>query len=360
MSAALQRTAVIAQLQEQPWRFQFCQAVALALAWLEGQGVAPERGLTTHLVFDNPLSFSFAPAQVAGCEIDPGEEGQAPTVHLTPAFMGFLGVNGTLPFHYTETIQAHLATTRDAAPRAFLDMFSSRALAQFYLAWCKHRVEHVDLGHGEAFRELLLAFAGRQCVAAASTGDMACAIDSGTLAQYAGVLLQRPLPAQLLARLLGDYLGLPVTIRESTGDWIGLHEHEQCALGGSNIRLGSNTLLGQRSWRPDLAARICIGPLARADFLDCLPGGACARVLVQLLHMLASPTVGYDVQLILKGEDVHPLTLPAVDADCARLGQDSFLVPAADHHDRGDVSYRIALLAPLPPLSIQPSQGATP
>lgn len=363
MSATLQRTAVIARLQEQPWRYGFCRAVGLALAWLARQGVAPQQALTSHLVFENIVSFSFAAAEVEAIGVDTGDtgdDGQAPSIHITPAFMGFLGVHGTLPFHYTETIGAHLAATRDAAPRAFLDMFSSRTLAQFYLAWCKHRVEHADLGSGDAFRDLLLAFAGLRPGTQRRPSEADDAVDTRALAQYAGVLLQRPLPAQVLARLLADYLGLPVAIQESAGDWITLRDHEQCALGGQHIRLGSDTLLGERSWRPDLHARICIGPLDQDAFVDCLPGGQCARVLHRLLTMLAAPTLGYDVQLILKGEDIHPVTFPTNEANSARLGQDSFLVPATGQRDRGDVCYRIALLEALPPLPTHPERGDSP
>lgn len=367
MPSAHQRNTVVHALLEEPYRFQFCQAVRLILEWLSEHGVGTEKALTDHLVFENDLSLSFAPAQIAalsfGTDQQPRtEQGLAQAladdtglqIHLTPAFMGFLGINGTLPFHYTETIQGHISQTRDAAPRAFLDMFSNRVLVQFYMAWCKHRVEQPDSRDVGGFLSLLLHFIGLQ---PDSNKNEAATVANDRLAQYAGVLLQRPVPLSVLARLLSDYLGVPLEIHESTGTWITLLEHEQCALGGENTLLSSNTLLGERSWRPDLLAQISIGPLSKDEFHASLPDGSSARVLEQLLGMLANPTVSYEVRLILKAEEIHPLCLFGDDTYTARLGQDSFLVSETESQDRGDVSYFITLLPPLPPL---PARGDGP
>jgi len=370
MSATQQRSTVVQTLLDEPYRFQFCQAVRLALEWLAQHGITPERALTEHLVFENILSFSFAPAQVAAINVEAAHQpladqhlaqplgpDNAPEIHITPAFMGFLGVSGTLPFTYTERLQAHISTTRDEAPRAFLDMFSSRALAQFYMAWCKHRVEHTVSSREDAFLALLLNFAGLQ-----PGGEMpgSGSLDDETLAQYVGVLLQRPVPPDVLARVLSDYLRVPLAIRESAGNWITLLEHEQCALGGQNTLLGSRTLIGERSWRPDLHAQIRIGPLSKNEFDALLPNGASARVLAQLLGMVANPTISFEVQLILKADEVNPVCLFGDGTYSARLGQDSFLVAGTESRHRDDVSYRISLLAPLSPLSQSSAGGEAP
>lgn len=351
MSCTQQRGDVVQALLDEPYRFQFFQAVRLVVEWLSQHGIAPDEALTDHVLFENNLSFNFAPAQVAALRTETGE---ALKFRVTPAFMGFLGVDGSLPFHYTETIYAYMAATRDEAPRAFLDMFSTRALAQFYLAWRKHRVEHIGTGDGDGFLPLLLAFAGFQPGAGKAGGG---AIDDEMIGQYAGVLLQRPVPPDVLARMLSDYLQVPLAIEESVGSWINLAEPERCSLGKQNARLGNNILLGKRSWRPDLRARMRIGPLSRQQFDASLPGGESAGVLAQLLRMFGNPTVSYDVQLILKAEEIHPLRLSGDATHTARLGQDSYLVSQAEDTDRGDMSYRITLLPPLPPL---PHHGARP
>jgi type VI secretion system protein ImpH len=336
MSCTQQRGTVVQALLDEPYRFEFFQAVRLMVEWLGQSGIAPERALTEHVLFENVLSFSFAPAQIA----EVGADEETLEVRFTPAFMGFLGVNGTLPFHYTERIYAYESTTHDEAPRAFLDMFSNRALALFYMAWCKHRVEH--LGAEDGFLSLLLNFAGFQRGAGT--------LDDAVIARYAGVLVQRPVPPDVLASVLADYLRVPLVIDETTGCWMTLNRPEQCALGLQNAVLSTNAMLGERSWRPDLRAEIRIGPLSRQQFDASLPGGDSARVLAQLLRIFGNPTVSYDVRLILKAAEINPMQLSGGAAQSARLGQDSFLVSQTEDLDRSDMTYRITLLEPLPPL----------
>lgn len=353
MHTTLPRRTIVQQLQDEPWRYDFFQAVHLLVEWLGQQGIAPERALTEHVFFENSLSLSFAPAQVAALAIT---DDDAPHIRLTPAFMGFLGASGTLPHHYTERIGNYQWSTKDEAPRAFLDMFSNRTLAQFYTARCKHRVEHPDSTGKDAFLPLLLSLAGFQPGAGEEDASV---IGDEVIAYYAGAAMQRPMPPGVLGRLLADHLRVPLFIDESTGAWIDLVESEQCSLGELNADLGNNTLLGDRSWRPDLHAQICIGPLTRATFDQLLPGGAQARVLAQLLRLFGNPTVSYDVRLTLKGEDVAPSCLSGGTTRPARLGQDSFLVAAPGGDDRSDLVYRIRLLEPLRPLTARPTSGAS-
>jgi len=144
---------------------------------------------------------------------------------------------------------------------------------------------------------------------------------------------------------------VPLALDESIGSWIALHEQEQCSIGKINAMLGNDTLLGDRSWRPDLRARIRIGPLDRQAFDNLLPCGAGARALERLLCLFGNPTISYDVRLILKAAEVKPMCLAGGATPPARLGQDSFLVAATETRDRGDMFYRMTPLAPLPPLA---------
>jgi type VI secretion system protein ImpH len=368
MPATQQRRTVVQHLLDEPWRFDFFQAVRLLLAWLEEQGIAPERALIDHVLFENDLSLSFAPAQIAALDAGAGplatEAGIAEAlladdalqIRITPAFMGLLGAGGTLPHHYTERIGGYLAATKDAAPRAFFDMFSNRAVAQFYTAWCKHRVEHAGGAGTDRFLPLLLGVAGFP--PGAGSTDTATIADE-TIAQYAGVTVQRPVPPDVLSRILADYFDVPVALDESVGAWIGLHEQEQCAIGKRNAVLGYDTMLGDRSWRPDLHARIRIGPLSRTAFDGFLPHGERARALEQLLRLFGTPTVCYEIRLVLEAAAIQPVCLSGATPS-ARLGQDSFLVVGSEANDRSDMFYRITPLAPLPPLPVRAAPMCSP
>lgn len=368
MQAMQRRRTVVERLLDEPYRFQFFQAVHLVVEWLAEQGIAPERALTEHILFENSLSLRFAQGQIESLRVGHGEqpateaamrkalaEDDALKVRITSAFMGFLGNSGTLPYHYTERIGAHWWETRDEAPRAFLDMFSNRVLAQFYTAWRKYRVEQARPDGEDGFLPLLLSFAGFRPDPGNEAADK---ISDEAIASYAGVLLQSPLSAVVLARLLSEYLSVPLNIDEWTGEWVELRAAEQCSLGGRNAVLGNNTILGERSLRPDLGARVRIGPLSRETFERFLPGGDSARALARLLRLFGNPTVSYEVRLTLKAADIGPLCLNGDGSRPVRLGQDSFLVTTTGAKDRSDMSYRVTPLSPLPPLPpLPPSRG---
>ncbi|WP_051971406.1 type VI secretion system baseplate subunit TssG [Massilia sp. 9096] len=355
--------APIARLLAEPQRFEFFQAVRLLLLWLEEQGVAPGQALERHLRFPNSLSLAFPASQVEALTALPRYAGTLPQFHLTPGFMSLLGAHGALPSHYTERIQAWQAHQADTglagAPRAFLDMFSTRMLALFYGAWRKYRVEHAIEGAHDAYLPLLLALAA---LPRADAG--AAAYDAGVppeaLARYAGVLRQRPASAAVLGRVLADHFGVGVAVLEAVGHWDALGAAEQTRLGraGGVDRasglLGQSALLGARSWRPDLRVRVRIGPLDRRQFERFLPGGACARALRTLLALFAAPALSYEIVLVLRRDAVRPLQFDAAARGGRRLGIDSVLASVPAPGDRADMRYEIRPLAPLAPLAPLP------
>lgn len=341
---------VIDRLLAAPQDFEFVQAVRILLAWLATRGVAPDQALRTHLRFENSLRLGFPAAEIEA--LSPIGAG----FRLTPGFMGLLGGHGALPFHVTERIAAWQAAHGDEAPRAFLDLLSGRMLALFYRAWHKHRIEHTQAGQGDAFQPLLLALAGAP---PGRRADARPSVPDALFAHFAGMLQQRPVSGVVLERLLASYFGEPVRLEEAVGHWNALAAGEQPALGVS-ARLGENTLLGERSWRPDLRARLRIGPLRRDAFARFLPGGDAAGALRAILELVAGPTVGFEVQLVLRAGDVAPARLAGSAQLPARLGRDSFLLTRDGGGDRTDMRYLLLPMAPLPPMPPRAHPARTP
>jgi type VI secretion system protein ImpH len=254
-----------------------------------------------------------------------------------------------LPVHVTERIAAWQGSHGDAAPRAFLDLLSNRMLALFYRAWRKSRVEHMAASPSsgpDRFRPLLLALAG---CASTGEGETTQPVPDDLVAHFAGLLQQQPRSGMVLERLLADYFGVGVELEEAVGYWDRLQAGEQAAL-GINAELGENVLLGERSWRPDLRARLRIGPLDAARFADFLPSGAGSAALRAILRRFAPPSVGFEVQLILRAAEVRPVQLSGKVHGPARLGRDSFLVSADVRDDRADMRYLLLPMDPLGPL----------
>jgi type VI secretion system protein ImpH len=332
---------LIARLLAEPQRFEFFQAVRLLQLWLGEHGVAPRRALDGHLRFSSSLSLAFPASEVEALRRERSKDG-LPRFSLTPGFMGLLGAHGALPRDVTERILAWQAAQPDpelaGGPHAFLDIFTTRMLALFYGAWKKYRIEHAVTGPDDAFLPLLLALAGL------APGTAHDGVDAHALALYAGVLRRRPASAAVLSRVLAERCGAPVRVVEGVGHWDRLLACEQSALGGANAALGRAALLGARCWRPDLRVRVRIGPLDRAGFERFLPRGAGARALATLLGLFGTAALAYEVELVLRGEDVAPARLGGA---ARRLGVDAWLTRAGAAADRDDLRYLLRPLAPL-------------
>jgi type VI secretion system protein ImpH len=349
-----ENSSLIARLLAEPEHFEFFQAVRLAVLWFGEHGVPPAQALVRNLRFQNSMSLGFPASQIEALAFVKGEaEGDKPAgldqaqIRVTPTFMGFLGAHGALPAHFTERIAAWQSVEHDEAPRAFLDMLSNRMLALFYEAWRKYRVEHLAGDGADGFLPLLLSLAGfaEGAVPAGPEG-----VRDEAMGFYAGLLQQRPVSSLVLGRILSGYLGVPVQVREAVDYWAVMTPNEQTSLAGPNAHLGKTALAGERSWRPDLRARLEIGPLSRAQYERFLPGREASLALRKLLGLFAEQTLVYEAVLVLRGEEVRPAVLANSPQQGARLGQDSFVLERTISFDRTDMRYDIRPMEPLRPL----------
>lgn len=347
--------AVIERLFAQPQRFEYFQAVRLLELWLKRHGAPQEGAVANFLRFQNSTSLSFPASQLEALQPEPRglaadasslgaalQAQQLRYIRITPAFMGLLGSSGTLPAHYTERIAAHALYQKDDGPRAFLDTFSNRALALFYEAWRKYRLElKYQIDGKDGFLPVLLSLAGMHQPSLrrrlAGDGD---GVRDESVAYFATAMRQRPASAVQIARVLEEYFGQPVRAEQFIGCWYHVPPGQQTALGMGNAVLGGGALAGQRVWQRDLRLRLVIGPLDRDGYESFLPGGKAARALESMLTMFTGVTLEYEVQLVLRAGDVSGACLDA-GATGGRLGWDSFLVSEPQRQDRGDVRYEI-------------------
>jgi type VI secretion system protein ImpH len=261
---------------------------------------------------------------------------------LTPSFMGFLGPNGTLPRHYSERISAHQLLRRDQGPRAFLDTFSNRAIALFFGAWKKYRLELMHESKGKnGFLPLLMSLSG---LGHSSLRDRLSTNDVGildeSLAYYTGALRHRPISCVQLQAVLTDYFKVDIKIQQFVGKWYPLPRENQSVLGLANVQLGSSALTGQRVWQRDLRIALKIGPLHKKDFEQFLPRQTAARALEQMLKIFVGLTLEFEVQLVLHADDVGGSDLSEHRIG-GNLGWDTFLTTKKQHQNREDVRYTI-------------------
>ena len=333
--------SVIQQLLDAPQRFECFQALRLLLAWLAEHGIDEHTALAKLVRFDNSVSLRFPASQVKALTTGGADDadvllqallsGHGQHIHLTPAFMGLLGCQGSLPSHYSERIAAHQHSERDTGPRAFLDLLSSRAVALFYQAWQKYRIEQA--GHSGDFLSRLLALAACQ----PGQGQ-----DEAAAGLYSGLLQQRNISSIVMARILADHFGVPCHIDEATGAMDALAPREQTALGAGNAVLGQRALVGERCRRPDLAVRLRLGPLTAKQHASFLPRAPGSQALRRMLMLFGQPLVRYDIVLVLRVGDVRGTTLAA--APQGSLGCNSFLGDAPTPRHRDDKHCEMQLM----------------
>lgn len=338
---------VIQRMLDQPATFGFFQTVRVWRRWLRLRGGAPER----HLRFHNSISLSFPPSQVESlrCAAEKGVSITTDTqleqawarqalqgVHITPAFMGFLGQHGVLPSHYTDRIAAYERQHHDAGPRAWLDSLSDRALSLFHQAWARHRPEcALDDGGTGGFLDMQLALAGAW--PAARAADQADAI-----AHYAGLLRHRPVSAAVMRNVLADYFDIPIELTTFHGDW---YPADPPALDDPRCVLGGGAMLGTCTRRCDFLIQLRLGPLTRARYEHFLPGRQGAEALKQWLALFSVPLVRYRIRLVLRAADARPAQMSA-----CRLGVDAILPERGpDLRDRDDLHYEILFPGSVPP-----------
>ncbi len=331
---------------QEPERYEFFQLVRLyEIVFRQAKGRAAGDVVNERIRFRNSLRLGFAPSQVDAiapsyARDDEGlDTGELEQVEVTPSFMGMLGVNGTLPIHYTEQVINHARFKRDDSGRAFLDMFTNRAVGHFYRAWKKYRLPILyETDRQKRFLPLILSLGGigfdalRERLNASPGG-----IDDESIAYFTGLLRQRPVSAEALQKMIGTYFRETVRVEQFIGHWYVVPSDQRSVLGGKNMRLGGNALLGERVWQRNLRLRIHIGPLRHARYMDFLPNGELAAALEKILSLATGGQFEYEIRPILRAEDVRPARLGS-DIGC-RLGYDSFMLSRPETQDRTDTSY---------------------
>jgi len=153
-----------------------------------------------------------------------------------------------------------------------------------------------------------------------------------TLLRYhAGWLAGRSAHPEMLAKVLGQALEVPVRVEENVGHWLELDRGDCTRLGFSRSRaersawpagqLGHSANAGSRVWDRQFRFRLHIGPLRRSRFDSLLPGGEAWPALLQLVRLFAGRDKTWDLALELHEDDRPPPRL----GRSQRLGVTSWL-----------------------------------
>jgi type VI secretion system protein ImpH len=321
--------SLLDDLRTHPQRFDMFRALQL----LERLAPAPQRGdVDLPVRFSAHQSLAFPPHEIHRVRL-PTEEtpGQVALNLLT-----LTGPAAALPQVYTE---AAIRSLRDRTPglAAFFDLFNDRIATLFYRAWQRYRLPALLERDGTAG----MSAAGAALFGIAGFGlpqlRNRLAVPDELLLFHAGLFSQQPRAAISLERMLAEVFALPVEISQFVGRWIAVAPREQTALhrDGAYNRLGVDAVAGARVWDVQGNFRIVLGPMSRRRFLDFLPGRPGLRRLLDLARAFAGPELGFDVQLVLRRDEIPPCTL-GQSANGPRLGYDCWLAALPLSHDPRD------------------------
>jgi type VI secretion system protein ImpH len=327
------------------YRFDFFQAVRLLERLAGGRTPVGREGPPAREVvrFLTKLSLAFPPSAIDRIERPPESESN-PTAtappRMTVAFLGLTGPSAVLPHVYTE----HLLKRRHTGDRTladFLDLINHRLIALFYRAWEKHHVivAH-ERGGEDVFARHLFALIG---LGIAPLRDRHSFPDIALL-RYAGIFARRHRPAIVLEALLGDVFGLPIAVEQFVGHWLALEPSDCSTIGasGAHNALGISMVLGDRVRDEQGSIRIRLGPLSLEQFQCYLPGSAGLRRLTELVRLFVGAELDFDVQLVLKAEEVPASQLARASdtAQGARLGRFAWLKSRPLGRDPDDAVFR--------------------
>lgn len=304
-------------LRAHPQRFDLFRAIQI----LERLSPPHRAGADAAFHVSAHQSLAFPPHEIDRLSLPSGDEPGSLSLNL----LTLTGPASALPQVYTEVA---IRSIRDRSPgmAAFFDLFNDRIATLFYRAWQRYRLPALLERNGRAGTSA----AGQALFSIAGFGQRLIrdrlSVHDTLLLFYAGLFSQQPRAAVSLERMLAEVFGLPVTIRQFVGRWVGLAMSEQTVVGrnGTYHRLSVEATAGARVWDAQGRFRIVLGPMTRRRFLDFLPGGPDLRRLTDLARAFCGPELDFDIQLVLRREDV-PRCAPDRSAASPRLGYDCWL-----------------------------------
>ena len=323
-------------LFEEGYRFDFFEAVRILERLLPDRAAVGREGPPDREVvrFRSHLTLAFPASSVH--HLDRAAEADGPLA-MTVSFMGLTGPMGVLPQVYTELLLER-RRSGDRTAGAFLDLFNHRMVSLFFRAWEKYRVAiSYERGEGERFSRFLLDFMGLGGRGLRDRHEFPDAV----LLFYTGFFAQRHRPAVVLERLLQDAFGQPVEVHQFVGQWLKLEPGDRSVLSpaGPHNQLGVSLVLGDRVWDEQGKFRIRIGPLTFDRFREFLPDGPPFRRLAQMARLFVDGEFDFDVQLVLRADEVPESRLTSAAGAGPRLGRYAWLKSREFARDADDAVF---------------------
>lgn len=317
---------VIDKLEESPWNSDFFQVVRrLECMFPDLPRVGCSRFRQEDVVrFRQNVSLAFAPSAIAGYERP--DHGRPASLSIN--CFGLLGPNGPMPLYLTEYVRNRLRNSGDGTLAAFLDVFNHRMVSLFYRAWasCQQTVSF-DRAGDDRFLFYLGSLFG---IGSEAFRDRDALADIAKI-HYSGRFACPTKNAEGLQAILEDYFKVTFEITQFVGQWLEFPEEYHCRLGGSaeTGTMGETLVMGSRFLECQQKFRLRAGPMSFDFYQRLLPRGESLRRLVAIVRNYASDVYAWELQLVLKAEEIPQTCLGKL----GRVGLSTWLSTKEAHRD---------------------------
>lgn len=241
-------------------------------------------------------------------------------------FMGLTGPSGVLPHHYTETLCDRIRN-HDFALRDFLDLFNHRLITLFFHAWKKYRLpfsfefSHLDKRTGQDSISACI-----QSLVGMNTGGLRDRqeFSDSAFCYYGGAFSSQHPNGVELESIIKDHFGVEAQLYQFQPDVLLIEKDEQTRLGVPSV-LGETTIVGERVTTFESRFRICVGPCNIDEFNSFTPVGSNQRVLGQFIRSYVGVSYDFDLQVVLRKEDVPDVQLGGSGESGSHLGWNTWM-----------------------------------
>ncbi|RKG49565.1 type VI secretion system baseplate subunit TssG [Acinetobacter cumulans] len=318
-----QNASVIQGLFDQPQSYDFVQAVRL----LRHAPVKTQQHWSYDFNFRSSLNLTFPLTEIESLKLEDEQ------VHLTNLIIGLTGMQGALPYSYTNKIKLSGRHQRDET-LSFLSLFNHKLTAQYVDASINYQLPiRYEIENENSYLNIIHALAGY-----VSEQHAQQELDD-YFAEFSGLMQGQNNNAHALKTMLNCIFSQHFDITEFISEKFNLAPDQQTCLGGAHdFMLGINTFCGSTVRQIDEKIEIVIGPLTREDYLSFLPHQEQSIKLKKIIQTWCTPTLTVDVRLILKKQEIQPLCLSA-NSHCG-LSQGAFLMPT-QQQDNAETCYAL-------------------
>jgi len=249
--------------------------------------------------FAQDPSLSFAPTSITDFQVNTRSD----AARMLVSFFGLLGPNGPMQLQFTEYVRMRSRNNLDPTIQRFLDIFHHRLISLFYRAWSlNEQAVSYDRRDEDSFSRYVGSLIGL---------DMDEKAKETSVPYYAklywsGRFFSTSRNADGLHAILQDFFDIPVKIEEFIGTNIPIPRQYYCKMGRDveNATIGQNAVVGAFSYTTTEKFKIIFGPLDLENFERMLPGQDSFKRLHDWVNNYLSKPLLWEVQYILKADEV--------------------------------------------------------